>query len=52
MALASFLSIAVGVGLAHVASRDCRFKEHVQLGGGILMVAGVALLGSMLPLIR
>lgn len=50
MAFVSFLSIALGVGLAHLAGRDGRERANVQLGSGLLMVAGVALLGSMLPL--
>jgi hypothetical protein len=50
MAFVSLLSIAMGVALAHLAARDGRDRAHVQLGGGILMVAGVALLGAMLPI--
>jgi hypothetical protein len=45
----SLASIVLGAALAYVAERHPAHVEALETGGGVLLIAGLALLGSALP---
>ena len=46
----SVLSLVLGTGLSAIASRDASQTAKLEAWGGTFLVAGLALLGSGLPL--
>ena len=50
IAAASVLSVLLGTVLACVADRVPSHVEALESGGGVLLIAGLAMIGSCLPL--
>jgi hypothetical protein len=51
IAAAGLLSLAFGIALACMAERYPLHVEMLESGGGTLMLAGLALVGSSLPFV-
>ena len=51
IALASLVSVITGVTLATVAQRFPAQAEAMETGAGALLIGGLALLGSGLPVV-
>jgi hypothetical protein len=47
----SLISVVLGAGAAYYADRFPAHIEAVETGAGVLLIGGLALLGSALPLI-
>jgi hypothetical protein len=45
----SLMSIVVGAAAAAVADRFAKHAEAIETGAGVLLIGGLALLGSALP---
>ena len=48
IAAASVVSVVVGTGVAWMAARHPRHRDVMETGGGLLLIAGFALLGYSL----
>jgi hypothetical protein len=51
IALVSFVSVVMGTAIACVAERYPARVETLETGAGILLIGGLALLGSGLPIV-
>ncbi|MGC1464442.1 MAG: hypothetical protein WA792_01790 [Pseudolabrys sp.] len=49
VAVASLVSVVAGAALAYAAERYPAHIEKFQTGGGVLLLAGLMLIGSGLP---
>ena len=51
VAAVSLISVMFGVTLSRAADRFPTHVEALEMGGGAMLVAGLALLGSALPVV-
>ena len=51
LAAISFFSVAIGTAAASIAGRFPTYVEAIETGAGILLIGGIALAGSFLPVV-
>jgi len=49
IALVSLMSVIGGAALAYASERYPAHVEALETGGGVLLIAGLALIGSAIP---
>lgn len=49
IAVASLISVVAGAALAYAADRHPVYVEKFQTAGGVLLVAGLMLIGAAIP---
>ncbi len=51
LGVASFISVVLGAAAAAVAERFPAYVETIETGAGVLLIGGIALAGSFLPVV-